>query len=370
MENRKYNYELLRILSMIAVITIHVSASYVGAITSDRWLDVLYTEHVFYSCLFNVLSRFAVPCFVMLSGAFALDSEKNAQYLYYYKKVFRRIGIPTIIFSILYFLYGILRQVAAIFIKGRPATGIVGVILSAIKGAPFYHMWYLYMMAGVFLLVPFVIKFKNEVGWKIFRRVAVVFFVTAILGMWTSRHKLYWDPGYSFCYLGYFMMGYVIRKSIKTEEKNWKAILFVLGGICVLVLVACLRYVQAGYGIEDKDLKYGLVGPNNPLIAAASLLIFTGFSKLNFHKDVTKLSRLAFLIYLIHAGVWDILSRFVTDKMDNRIVMPLGIAVVFFLSLALAVIYTGLMGAVEKKWALSDKICISLLNQLVKVIKM
>lgn len=102
---RENNYDLLRIIAAIAVIVLHVSGSYYTAVVSDGWFGVCYTDNVFVTCVFNRLSRFAVPCFIMISGAFALDNSENTNFKYYYRKIFKSLGIPTIIFSILYFIY-------------------------------------------------------------------------------------------------------------------------------------------------------------------------------------------------------------------------------------------------------------------------
>lgn len=76
MENRKANFDLLRIVCTIAVICIHVAGKYVDAIDSGDWLGAPYTAHMLFNCIFNVTARFAVPCFIMLSGAFTLSNEK------------------------------------------------------------------------------------------------------------------------------------------------------------------------------------------------------------------------------------------------------------------------------------------------------
>lgn len=77
-KKREENYDLLRIVSAIAVIMIHVSAGYKTAITSDAVFGQLYERHQIEILLYNTLSRFAVPCFVMLAGAFALADDRNS----------------------------------------------------------------------------------------------------------------------------------------------------------------------------------------------------------------------------------------------------------------------------------------------------
>lgn len=67
---RYNNFDILRILSCIAVIMIHVSSTYRGDYDFDE-------KDMLGIIIYNTLSRFAVPCFVMLAGAFALSNKKT-----------------------------------------------------------------------------------------------------------------------------------------------------------------------------------------------------------------------------------------------------------------------------------------------------
>lgn len=87
--SRESNFDLLRVICAFAVVAIHVSAQFIGAMTGDpRYIGIEFHD-VFNSTLWNVLSRFAVPCFVMLSGAFILTNDKNADFSFFYKKSLR-----------------------------------------------------------------------------------------------------------------------------------------------------------------------------------------------------------------------------------------------------------------------------------------
>lgn len=104
MEKREGNYDLLRIASTIAVIMIHVSATWFdGALKdiSENGLLIDQIEMPMAICIYNSISRFAVPCFLMLSGAFILDNESNLNYKAFYSKSFSKVGVPTIVFSLL-----------------------------------------------------------------------------------------------------------------------------------------------------------------------------------------------------------------------------------------------------------------------------
>lgn len=340
---RESNYDLLRIISAVAVIMIHVSASYLGAITSDELFGQYYLEHIYVSCFYNVISRFAVPCFVMLSGAFILADERNAEYSYFYKKEFRNVGILTLIFSGAYFACSLLLEVPGVVSGGESMSSLLTPIWHLVKGEPFGHMWYLYMLLGLYLLAPAVIRFRRAIEEKTFSRIVWVFLVLASVSFVTSTHELNWDIGFQFYYLGYFMAGYEIRKWALERKNNYKGICLILLGLAVELGVTYLRYRQALAGITDEELKYQLVLPLCPLIVIASVLIFAGFSLLNLRRDFGKMSSHTFLIYLLHAGIWSVLVRVIKLIFgaggDNRVLLPISVLAVFLLSYLTAVIF-------------------------------
>lgn len=74
------------------------------------------------------------------------------------------------------------------------------------------------MMIGVYLLVPIVIHIKQDAEESCFSKLAVLYLLAACLSEWTSVHLLKWDVGSVFCYLGYFMIGYIIRKHLECKK--------------------------------------------------------------------------------------------------------------------------------------------------------
>lgn len=104
---RESNYDLLRIISTIMVISIHVSGLYVSAFTSPNLFGEVYKNNIEITCLYNVIPRFAVPCFVMISGAFIISDQRNKNYKTFYRKSIKNIGAQIMIYSIIYFVYNI-----------------------------------------------------------------------------------------------------------------------------------------------------------------------------------------------------------------------------------------------------------------------
>lgn len=317
---REYNYDLLRTISMIAVIMIHVSATWVNGfleymVEGGMIEDLL---HPMMSCIYNTISRFAVPCFVMLTGAFVLADNSTENYKVFYKKKIIKIGIPTMVFSIVYILYRLL----FCFVGERVEFGdIILLAGDVVKGSPFYHMWYLYMLIELYLLAPIVVRFKNSITYEDFRKTAFVFLIFASISNWTTENtRLNWDIGQAFEYLGYFMVGYVLRRDLITKRNNYKGLFMIIIGALLLMVTAFIKYqFQMVNGIAESELKYKIVSPYCPIIVVSSLLIFSGFTMLKVGENIiiNKLANMSFFIYLIHAGVWDFLRKLIDYIKDD-----------------------------------------------------
>lgn len=347
---REENYDWLRIISMIVVIMIHVSATWVGGFShyvSDGG-DANELLHPIMAYVYNSISRFAVPCFIMLTGAFVLDDNRTSDYKMFYQKKLSKIGVPTLIFSCLYIAY----RIPFCFIGEKTGVGdLVTIVKDVIKGAPFYHMWYLYMLIGIYLLAPIVVRFKDSISYEMFRRIVFVFLVMASFSRWTTGNvKLNWNVGQSFEYLGYFMVGYVLRKDLR--KNNVKAVIMILSGILIEIVAAMMQFhFQIVKGIAE--LKYGIVGPYCPLIVIASLLIFAGFSMLAVkgNKWMRKLAGMSFVIYLFHAGVYDFIEKLLhilkgKDYLlgcNNVYWIPILVVIVLIISVLLTIVYEKIM---------------------------
>ena len=162
----------------------------------------------------------------------------------FYSRSFAKIGVPTIVYSILYVLY----QILLCFVgEKKGIEELVSLAKSIIIGSPMYHMWYMYMLIGLYILAPVVIRFKNSISEKSFYKITHVFLAFASISMWTSSFRLSWDVGRSFEYLGYFMVGYSIRKT--SRKNNGKAVLAILAGILLELCAAGLEYLQMAGGL-------------------------------------------------------------------------------------------------------------------------
>ena len=136
--------DIIRFIATIAVIVIHVTAPYIyqyGSISMAQWN--------FYNVV-DSLSRFAVPFFVMLSGALLMNKE--IQLADFLKKRFVRILIPFLFWSIVYSVYNYYK------LNIENKMNISAYVLDCFTNGASYHLWYIYMLIGLYLLIPILAK--------------------------------------------------------------------------------------------------------------------------------------------------------------------------------------------------------------------
>lgn len=162
----------------------------------------------------------------------------------------------------------------------------------------------MYMLVGLYLFAPLLILLKYQIGDKFFERTAWSLLLLSGMFAWGRDVVAYWNPGYYFNYLGYFMLGYVLRK--KSRPNNFRGLLYILLGVCVECLIAFLRYEGITCCIEEGSRSW--IDPLSPLIILASIFIFYGFALLKIRRSFAFLSGLTFVIYLAYAGILQVIQ--------------------------------------------------------------
>lgn len=134
-EERKIYFDFLRIFATFAVIILHVSAQnwHTTDINSFEW-------NIFN--FYDSIVRWGVPIFVMISGALFLNKNQSIKKIY--TKNILRIIIAFIFWSLIY---------TVLFSKG---LSIKTMIINFFEG--YYHMWFLFMIVGLYMITPFIKK--------------------------------------------------------------------------------------------------------------------------------------------------------------------------------------------------------------------
>lgn len=323
MLSRERNLDNLRVLATFMVVVLHVSALFVAS--NIEIPNIYFTISNF----FDSISRISVPIFVMLSGTFILDNPKNRNYRVFYQKTLKNIIIPMLTWSLIYFLYSLALEIPRVIILGKEIEIMRHVVLW-IEGKPFYHLWYLYMIVGLYFISPALIRLKEDIGEENTFKLGGILTFIGFISSFTS--DLFW-PILFIEYIGYFVLGYSIRKYYFLNPK--KPFKYILGSIIsgLLVFVSTEALVRMGWG-KDKLYFYNNL---SPFVIAGTIFLFIVFVNIrNTKLDLNILAKHTFNIYLIHAGLLDIIRRVIyefTDWNPNPIwFIPVLAIIVFGLS--------------------------------------
>ena len=239
-DNRILYFDVLRIIACAAVIVLHVSAQKIDqvAVGSYEWTVFNF---------FDSLVRWAVPVFVMLSGALFLAPEKRIDTRTLYTKNILRLAVAFVFWSACYaftdYMEGLrLRTVALNFVSGAA------------------HLWFLYMIAGLYMVVPLLRKLTgSEKHTSYFLALWLVFsvlFPTAkgFVSMVDERIVGWIDVVYNeiglklVCgYTGYYVLGHVLhRRELTKKQRAAVYALGVFGAVMTVVLTYAISK-QRGY---------------------------------------------------------------------------------------------------------------------------
>ncbi len=199
--------DLLRAAATIAVITLHMAGSQMGAVdvTSSAW-------SVFN--VYNGLVRWCVPVFVMLSGMFLLDPKKGERLSHTALRILR-IFIALVVWAAVYALANHVATGGAL-----SWAGFKSALWSAVLGNTHYHLWFLYMIIGLYLVTPILRAFVRGASRADFHYFFLLTFVVAFLlptllrfrpsqtvSLYLNRLNIHMVLGY----VGFYVAGYYLK---------------------------------------------------------------------------------------------------------------------------------------------------------------
>jgi len=300
MNSRCYYFSFLRAISCIAVIILHIAAS-----EGILYQSTLTEAQTFGNTLLYNLMMWAVPCFVMVSGALLLDPGKEIGLRKIFFVYIRRVLFALILCSVLFRIFDM-----ALDREALTVAGVLQGFLNAFTGNGWSHLWYLYLIIGLYLILPFlriIVKFCTEKELMYFLLLGFFVFsvlpLTKLLGV-SSGFYVHVNTVYPV----YFLLGYVLSRDMITVSNR----------LSVVLVIAGTLGISAG-------TYFGLTGMiQNPTVLTGYSSIFvvilaTGVFCLSKHakgenqavrKVIFSIDRCSFGIYLIHMVFIRIVLRY------------------------------------------------------------
>lgn len=326
------NYvNILRSLAIIGVLFIHISAPML--LTLDNM------SYWWIGNIFDGGARWSVPIFFMISGMLLLNPKKEESLTFFLKKRLSKILLPFIFWSIFYTVW-----------KHRDALqdlSIPAAIKDIINGDVYYHLWFLYAIIGVYLIVPLIRIVIANSDRAILKYYLIIWFISSsifkMLSYYTAidvRIELQPFTGY----LGYFILGYYLHE-IELTKRN--RVFIYISAVLSLAITVIGTYIGTQYigSFEGIFYEYLLF---NTIFVSVGIFIFikqidwdslfseTGF----FMRVMTVISTLSFGIYLIHPFVINLIS----SKLDYEFIHPIiGIPITVITVLLISCLFVWIM---------------------------
>ncbi|QQV02147.1 MULTISPECIES: acyltransferase [Chryseobacterium] len=308
---------ILRATATFAVIVLHCTIPYGNNYDPQNinWLIATFVNS-------NV--RFCVPIFLMLSGVLLLG--KNYSLSDFLKKRISRILLPFLFWSIIYF-----------FMTSPVRSNITQLsfdFFKAMKSGTCYHLWYIYMIIGVYLFLPIINKWISNASKKEILFYLILWLLVLLIDL-PVINRLYTviDLRYFSGFLGYVIFGFYLYRYSKAKTNTWIfIILFIAGNFLTFSLIYIFSKAD---GAVNKTF-YSYLTPN---IILSSYSIFMLFKNKKIKESwLTKImeiiSKYSYGIYLCHVFSMMILPKMgIVMKTSYAFVNILGTA---FLSLALS----------------------------------
>lgn len=295
---RNTSLDALRVIATFAVVWLHVSA-YVVVSKPDVNSMVWWTGNIA-----NSFSNWSVPVFVMVSGALFLSSPSRLTLTEIYKKKASRLLPPIIFWTIVYVIF-------QSYTSGEFNLNLI--LKNTIAGKPYYHLWYLYMIIGMYLFAPFMQRLVVIIDASSLRILIVCCFgaaaIESLLGGFLGTHT--WSTFLTrfIPFTGYFLAGYYLLNYSRNLSNLLLLLTFFASG---LIIAAGTGSLLPFFGRQSWKIMYTNL---NPIVIIMSLCVFLLFVKQKLtllipHGLVERIANVSLGIYVVHPLWFWFLAKF------------------------------------------------------------
>lgn len=353
MESKKRltNIDALRILACFFVVVAHASS---GASHADLTTLQGITLHTF-----NAIGHTGTILFFFMSGLFLLPEDYHFTFKKFYKNNFLRLLIAYIAWVIIYHVVGFL--IRGVYTPAHLKDAITNIIY----GKVYYHFWYLPMLLGIYLLLPF-LRAICHTGKKLVFYFVILFLVIQVIFptifIFDFPYKYYLVSIVSRIpftlinhHVGYFILGYALSlllKDNKIKKPRLLACIFIIIGPIISLLADYLLTLQQGY----HEVSFNTFFSATLCISAIGwFLLFHEWKPSISEKAatrITRISRLTFGIYILHPLVINYATAWIPYFQENESV--LSAVLMTILAFMVSLLMTWLLSLIPfiRKWIL------------------
>lgn len=285
MSKRVVYYSRIKALACIAVVLLHTFYAAAAFAKTPEQLNSMLAVR-------NAMS-WAVPCFVMVTGALLLDNARELTYKKLFSRHIAKMVLALVIFTLLFTCFD------AVFVtKNFSFSTITKSFEIMVYGGGWKHVWYLYLMIALYLLMPAYRLVTKSAKQKdiIYLVTLYTVFLCVLSNVDIIRQR---SVAFYICtasvYPLYLFLGYALSKKMLAFNSIAADVMLVLGAALTIYMTLM-------------DTKYPQLLENYSFLAYASMAagVFTLMQRFEdkklgiIDKIAAELEKCSFGIYLIH----------------------------------------------------------------------
>lgn len=318
-QGRLYYMDYIRVFAILMVILLHCICEY-NADTANFGTAMWWG-----TCALNELTRAGVPMLFMISGYLLLGSDKSYNIREFYKHRFSKFIGQFLGFSIFYYFFFCIKD-------GVPFSAS-GFFAQFFNSGTAYHLWFMYSLFALYLMVPFLKRIVDNVSIK---GLLILFLMTVFQGgikplvntfAGDAFYLKLFEDGFV-GYAGYMILGYILG-NVKLPRIT-EYIMYAAG----LASVALFAYWNGNFAIETGTAPFDNAYMLNHYIIAAAIFILCKNMLNRPSRAVYCGALMSFDVYLIHVFFLELLM----DKIP-AMAPAAKMSLVFVLTVILSGIY-------------------------------
>jgi surface polysaccharide O-acyltransferase-like enzyme len=329
-DNRIVWLDVIRCVAMIMVIGVHcIDPFYISP--TMRAIP----EYTHWAAIYGSLLRPSVPLFVMMTGLLLLPVKKQPLGKFYKKRIYR-VLFPFLIWSVLYSMFpwvtgvlGLPKEIIGDFFcytQGQESQSLID-SLKDVAMIPFNfshkenHMWYIYLLIGLYLYMPFFSAWIENADRKTKRAFLLIWIISLFIpylkeyvanclfersgyvfgtDTWNEFGLFYYFAGFN----GYLLLGHYVKKG-----NEWSLMkTFIL---CILMFAVGYYITYTGFSTTasnpnatetEMELFFTFCSPNVLLMTLATFLLLQKVVITNSTviKVLANMTQCGFGIYMVH----------------------------------------------------------------------
>lgn len=329
-DNRIVWLDVIRCVAMIMVIGVHcIDPFYISP--TMRAIP----EYTHWAAIYGSLLRPSVPLFVMMTGLLLLPVKKQPLGKFYKKRIYRVLS-PFLIWSVLYSMFpwvtgvlGLPKEIIGDFFcytQGQESQSLID-SLKDVAMIPFNfshkenHMWYIYLLIGLYLYMPFFSAWIENADRKTKRAFLLIWIISLFIpylkeyvanclfersgyvfgtDTWNEFGLFYYFAGFN----GYLLLGHYVKKG-----NDWSLMkTFIL---CILMFAVGYYITYTGFSTTasnpnatetEMELFFTFCSPNVLLMTLATFLLLQKVVITNSTviKVLANMTQCGFGIYMVH----------------------------------------------------------------------